>query len=290
MPLSAVRPVNPLGGPLPTNPTPRGVGAGGGSGSLASGALGRGIQGALAFKNALGLPSYQDLFKQFGPGSQEFGNANLASSAAAGLKGNLDADRAGLTAQQRNIAAARSGIVNPTGTAGFKNIMRLTNERAGQQAQTDQLAATDAAQRRGYVGGYSPEQADLNRREAVAQAGYQAADEQRQANQDLFTGETGLYGQEASKYGNELGAYTSLTNTAAELPTKYLSAYSGLLSSLGGGYGDIFGTALKGAMFDTETARALADRTNAANTDKLYGRGYYAPQAPGAGGGNRVVG
>jgi len=263
MPLSAVKPM-PAYNPVRYGPGTSSIQ------SLYSGTGGEtnaeAVKGATAFKNALGLPSYQDLFKQFGPGTQEFGNAGLASSAAADLKGNLASDRAQLAGQQRNLASARAGIVNPTGTQGFKNIMRLTNERAGQQAMTDQIAAADAASRRGYVGGYNPEQADLNRREAVAEAGYQTADEQRQANQDLFTGENALYGNEAQQYGNELGAYTNLTQTAAELPTKYLTAFSGLLGGLGG-YGDIFGTAMKGAMFDEQNRQEQKARNQQPITD-----------------------
>lgn len=211
------------------------------------------VQGALAYKNALGLPSFEDLLGKLGngAGTKEFGNANLASTGADYLKGELENSKKGLAAQQANIQRARSGIVNPTKTAGFKNVMRLTNEREGNAAENDRRLAAEAASRRGFVGGYSGEANDQARRESLANAGYEAAGEERKAQQDLFGGEASLYGSELGQYGQQLGGYTDLTKSAAELPTKWLDSYSNLLGGLGNSYGDIFGTSSQNVRFDT---------------------------------------
>lgn len=219
-----------------------------------SGTNARAVAGAKQFKDALGLPSYQDILGKFGQGTTEYGNSGLAATGASELHGQLGKTRNDLLAQKANIAQARNDIRNPTNTEGFKNIMRLTNERLGNQQENDRRLAAEAASRRGYVGGYSPERGEQDRREATATAGYEAAGKEREAQQALFGGEAGLYGDMLGGYGQELGAYTDLTKTAAELPTKQLSALSGLLGSAGG-FGDIYGTAMKGAMFDEGNRR-----------------------------------
>lgn len=261
-PLSAVTPIGPwkppaapvAGGPSGATPTNmRNMTQQGANLGSAGNTNARAISGALAYKDALGLPSWQDILGQFGPNgtsTKEFGNAGAAGTGADYLKGELDASETGLAAQQKNIAAARAGILNPTGTRGFKDVMRLTNERAGQSLEAGQRQAAEAASRRGYVGGYNPDEAAQAQNEAVAQAGYEAADSSRKDYEDLLGNENQLYGSELGQYGNQLQGYTNLTQTEAELPTKWLSAYSGLLGGLGGNFGDIFSTASKNAQFD----------------------------------------
>jgi hypothetical protein len=260
MPLAGVTPYGTAGGPARPGPRNTGGGnfnAGGFYPQTGSKSLDVAVRGAKTFKDALGLPDYEDILGKLGggQGTREFGNAGRAGTAADEIKGRLDTTRGSLAEQQRNIAMARGGIRNPTRTSGFKNIMRLTNERLGQAAEGERRAAADAVSRRGYVGGYSGERNDIERREALATSGYEAAGKEREAQQALFGGEADLYGSMLGGYGQELGAYTDLTKTAAELPTKWLDAYSGLLSGLGGGYGDIFGTALKATMFDEGNRR-----------------------------------
>lgn len=249
-----VLPYGAAGGPQRKAPMQYAPGAGG-SGRQGGGRTNRyAVEGAKAFKDALGLPSYEDILSKVGGSTREFGNADRASAGAGYLRGELDAGKEGLSRQQRNIAMARSGIRNPTKQAGFKSVMRLTNERLGHAQEQDRQAAAEAASRRGFVGGYSGERGEQERREAIATAGYEAAAAEREAQQALFGGEADLYGSLLGARGQQLGAYTDLTKTAAELPTKWLDAYSGLLSGIGG-YGDIFGTAMKGAMFDEGNRR-----------------------------------
>lgn len=217
------------------------------------------VRGAKAFRDQLGLPSYQDILGKLGngPGSKEFGNAGAAGEGAAFAKGEIGNWKNALKGERGQLDVLRGNIKNPTKTEGFRNVMRLTNERLGQAAQTDQRQAAEAATRRGYVGGYSPGQTEVNRMDALASAGYEAADRERQAQQAQFGNEAGLYGSQLGGYNAALGAYTDLTKTQAELPTKWLDSYAGLLSGLGGGYGDIFGTALKGAMYDEDNRRSI---------------------------------
>lgn len=223
--------------------------------------------GAKAFKDSLGLPDYEDLLGKLGGGgsTREFGNAGRAGEGADYFRKELDA-------QKGNINRARAGIRNPTGTAGFKAVMRLTNERLGNEAENDRRLGAEAASRRGYVGGYSGERLDQDRRERAATAGYEGAASEREAQQKLFEGETGLYGTQA-------GAYTDLTKTAAELPTKWLDSYSNLLGGLSGGFGDIFGTASRNVQFDTGN-----EREDVANRSRAY-RGTQGRLLQGATGG-----
>lgn len=200
-------------------------------------------EGAKQFKSALGLPSYEDILGKLGggQGTREFGNASRAGEGA-------DYFQQQMRDQMGNINRARQGVRNPTGTSGFKTVMQLTDQRLGNEAENDRRQAAEAASRRGYVGGYSGEQGDLERKSAYATAGNEAALAEREAQQKLFEGETGLYGTEAA-------GFTDLTKTAAELPTKYLDAYSNLLGGLSSGFGDIFGTASRNVQFDTGNTR-----------------------------------
>jgi len=219
------------------------------------------VEGAKLFKKELGLPSYEDILGRIGDGfgTREYGNAGAAGEGAAYARGELDRWRSDLALQKGNVGRARKGVQNPTGTEGFKSVMRLTNERAGQAAEAERRQAAEAASRRGYVGGYSPGAVEKNRAESVATAGYEAAAAEREAQLALLGAEADLYGSTIGGYGSALGSYTDLTKTLAELPTKYLDSYSRLLSGLGGDYGSIFGTASQNVRFDTGNEREDAD-------------------------------
>jgi len=220
-----------------TNPYPNAPVGGGGGGRTNRLAT----EGATAYKKAMGLPDFQDLLSGLGGGSKEFGNSGLAASGAADMK-------AKLAAQEANLNRVRGDIRNPTGTEGFKSVMRLTNEELGNATENDRRHAAEAASRRGYVGGYSPDQAAQTTREQLALAGGKAAAGEREAQQNLFTGESSLY-------GNQLSSYTDLTKTAAELPSKWFNSISGLLGGISGGFGDIFHTSSGNVQFDTGNER-----------------------------------
>lgn len=257
----------PLGGVSPTGTNPFAPRYGGeharpapnaGNAALGGGRTNRSaVEGAKLFKSSLGLPSYEDILKRFddGIGTREYGNAGAAGEGAAFARGELDRWRKDFTRQQGRVGAARKGVRNPTGTEGFQNIMRLTNERAGQAAEAERRQAAEAASRRGYVGGYSPGAVEKSRAESVATAGYEAAQAEREAQLALMGQEIDLAGTIRGGYDSSLGAYTDLTKTLAELPTKYLDSYSRLLGGLGGDYGSIFGTASQNVRFDTLNER-----------------------------------
>lgn len=261
-------------GPQTYNPNPNMIG--GGYGPPGPGSTNKSaVAGAKLYRDTLGLPSWQDLLgKLGGQGTTEFGNAGAAGTGAdfmrgelADWKGNLAAQRGQLTAQRNQINAARFGIKNPTRTSAFRDVMRLSNERLGNAVENDRRLAAEAASKRGFVGGYNPEATDRARLESLATAGYEAAGEARKSAQDQFGNEVSLLGQEGNIYGTNLagynaalGGYTDLTKTLAELPTKYLTAYSSLLGGLGGGFGDIFGTSSRNVQFDVENQRSDAAR------------------------------
>lgn len=265
---AGVRP-NPLAGPATpagnpfaprynagsiTNPYP-GTAAGGGGGGRTNRLA---VEGAKAYRDALGLPSWQDILGKFGggPGTTEFGNAGAAGAGADVMRGELTDWKNQLAKQRGQLDVARGDIRNPTRTAGFRDTMRLTNERLGNAVENDRRLAAEAASRRGFVGGYNPEASDRNRLEALATAGYEATDTARKGALDQFNAEGNIYGTNLAGYNAALGGYGELTKTLAELPTKYLTAYSGLLGGLGGGFGDIFGTSSHNVMFDTENERS----------------------------------
>lgn len=246
-------------------------------------------QAAKSYRDTLGLPSFQDLLGKVGSGvgTKEFGNAGAAGAGADFAKNELTGWKGNLGAQQNQLSVLRGNIANPTKTSGFKNVMRLTNERLGQATEAERRQSGEAAAKRGFVGGYNPEASDRNRLEALATAGYETAAGERKSQQDQFANEANVYGAQMGGYQSALGAYTDLTKTQAELPTKWLDSYASLLGGLGGSFGDIYGTALKGEMFDTENRRDDASRLRAENRDKMYGRNYYAGNP--VRGGARVV-
>lgn len=237
-------------------------------------ALDTAISGAKKFRDTLGLPSYADLFKQFGgPGSIEYGNAGAAGEGAKLMRDELMSWRGNLEAQRQNVLADREAIRNPTGQQGFKDVMKLGSERLSAASDEADRRAAEAAGRRGFVGGYNPARTEQDRLESLGQLGITAAQSEREAQQALMGADVGFYGAEMPGYTASLGGYTDLTKTLAELPTKYLTAYSNLLGGIGG-YGDIFGTALKGAMYDDPSRleyQAALEREKAAR-DFSYGQ------------------
>lgn len=237
-------------------------------------ALQTAITGAKQFRDTLGLPSYADILKQMGgPGSIEYGNAGAAATGANALHDELMNWRNNLESQRQNVLADRAAVQNPTGQQGFKDVMKLNSERLSSAAEDADRQAAEAAGRRGFVGGYNPARTEQNRLEELGQLGITAAQSEREAQQGLMNADTGFYSAEMPGYTASLGGYTDLTKTLAELPTKYLTAYSNLLGGIGG-YGDIFGTALKGAMYDDPSRleyQAQLEREKAAR-DFSYGQ------------------
>lgn len=231
-------PTNPFQ-PAPINPNPitrpGGVGPYGvrGAGGI-GGQLGRGVEGAKAFKDMMGLPSWADIMAKLEGGGgvggtgptigglyhdKEYGNAGLAKGGAGKMAYELAQNKKALAAQLANVNKARAAYNDPTAQEGFKNIMRLTSEQENAAVESEREQQAFAAQRRGYVGGYDPGSSEKNRLEQIAQAGYANADAERKAALGLMGQETGLYGAQAGQVSDAMKAYAELTGTAATIPT-----------------------------------------------------------------------
>lgn len=113
---------------------------------------------------------------------------------------------------ERDTALARKGVVqsaaearkaafgfrNPTETGAFKRLMGLANETTAAQAGERSRQAKDAAQRRGYAGGFedTERQSQADQMTALATAGFAGAE----AVQEQF----------GEQYGRAIGAFASL--------------------------------------------------------------------------------
>lgn len=243
--------------------------------------------GAVAFKSAMGLPSFQDLFSKVGgPGGiagggtvgglyddKVFGHAAAASAGAAKAASEMAGWKAAALKGKASLLALKGQIADPTQTAGFKNVMRLNSERLGQASEASRQAAADAASRRGYVGGYNPAATERARLEAIAMAGYEGVGQERKSLQDQYAAEGNVYGSDLGAYSAAMGAYKDLLSTYASIPTKsqssnlqsnpMLDLYSKLLGGLGGSYGDIFGTASHNVQYDTQNTLNAQNRERA---------------------------
>lgn len=273
-------PSSPFARPV-VNPNPVSRPGGPGAGGI-GGQLGRGVEGAKAFKDMMGLPSWADIMAKLeGGGSagggagptigglyhdKEYGNAGMAKAGAAKMAAEMAQNKAALAKQLANVNKARAAYNDPTHQQGFQNIMRLTNEQENAAVESNREAEAFAAQRRGYVGGYNPGRAEKDRLEAIAQAGYENADAERKSALGLLGAETGQYGAQQAEYSDAMKAYADLTGTSATIPTlsqssnlqqgqnPALELYKAMLGGLGGA-GDIFSTGLKGAMYENDDRR-----------------------------------
>lgn len=280
MAFQGVLPYGTRGGPTKPTPVVNNPGSPntGPGGYYGSGTNAKAVSGAAQFKQAMGLPSFEDIFKKLEGAGGTAGGGTIGgryedkiydrSAANAGV-GTTQAElakwRQDLVGQKANLDRVRQDIRNPTQTEGFKNVMRLSDERLGHQQEQDRQDAAFATSRRGFVGGYSPEQGEMERRQATALAGGQAAIDERAAQQALFGGEADLYGADIGGYNSAMDAYTNLASTLASTPTKsfasdtqanpLLGLYGDLLGNLSGGFGDIFGTASKNAQYDENNRR-----------------------------------
>lgn len=106
--------------------------------------------------------------------------------------------KAGLNVTAGAAARAQAGFRDPMKTQAFKNIMGLAGEQTGRQEAERSRHASDAAQRRGYAGGFEDEgrEAEMDRMSALATSGFAGAEAVRQ--------------QEGEMYGKAIGAFTQL--------------------------------------------------------------------------------
>jgi len=252
-------------------------------------------QGAVAYKNAMGLPSFQDLFDKLSGGAggvgggstigglyddKVFGNAGAAKAGAHKAAAELSKWKGDLAKGKASLLALKGQIADPTQTEGFKNIMKLTGERMGQATESARQQAANAQSRRGYVGGYNPAVNEQARLEAMGITGLEANMAERKSLQDQYAAEGDVYGTDVGGYKSALDAYGNLTAAYATTPTKSQSSnlqanplldfYSKLLGGAGGSFGDIFGTSSRNVMFDTTNQRNDAEANRQRNENILY--------------------
>ena len=235
--------------------------------------------GAKAYRDAMGLPSFQDLFDKLSGGAggvgggstigglyddKVFGNAGAAKAGAHKAAAELSKWKGDLAKGKASLLALKGQIADPTQTEGFKNIMKLTGERMGQATESARQEAANAQSRRGYVGGYNPAATEQARLEAMGMTGLEANMAERKSLQEQYAAEGGVYGTDVGGYRSALDAYANLTAAYATTPTKSQSSnvqanplldfYSKILGGIGGNFGDIFGTSSKNVQFDTTNA------------------------------------
>lgn len=187
------------GGPLGTTSVNKNVISNGGTPVIGGTSFLGGTFGSLFGKapNAkitppkVGLPTRAD----FGPNAQaptiaDPNRANYGEPSRAGI------DDAAMVGRM-----SEAGFLNPRGTGAFKNLMGLANEQTGLQESERARQSADAAQRRGYAGGGEDDarQAASDKMQALASAGFQAADTIQQ--------------REGDQYGRAIGAFTQLQSS-----------------------------------------------------------------------------
>lgn len=110
-------------------------------------------------------------------------------------------DRTGLDETAGAARGALEGFNDPTGTGSFKRLMGLAGEQTAAAAGEQSRHAADAAQRRGYGGGFedTAREASADRMSALATAGFQGAQQVQQ--------------EEGAQYGRAIGAFTALQDS-----------------------------------------------------------------------------
>lgn len=142
------------------------------------------------------------------PSSGDFGDPATAPTINDPNKGDYGLDptdkaaaQAGITTAAGVANKAQFGFNNPTKTGAFANLMNLANEQTGAAQQAAQMQAKDAAQKRGYAGGFedTSRSSSIDRMNALATAGFQGADQIQQ--------------EEGAQYGRAIGAFTALQDS-----------------------------------------------------------------------------
>ncbi len=123
-------------------------------------------------------------------------------------------DRGQLDQTAAAAESARKGFEDPTGTSAFKNIMGGTEIATQQALSAEEQQAKDAAQRRGYAGGFedTARAAGAQRMQALAQAG--------------FAGAQAVQEQEGAQYGRAIGAYAQMQDSYNQAMTTGNVAYA----------------------------------------------------------------
>jgi hypothetical protein len=265
------------------------------------------VTGAKAYRDSLGLPSYESIFSKAGGGAKTgppqsvkertattvarptgpqlletggrykdkvFGNAGEAKAAAAAAKGELGQWKAELAKGKAELAKLRGFIQDPTSSQGFKTVMAMAGERLGHATEAERQQQAEAQSRRGFVGGYNPESTERARLESIAMAGGQAVLDERAAQQQQFAMEGDVYGTDVGAYGTALDAATQAAMAAASIPTEsWASDRQTTVNPEWGAYNAALDRADERtrAEYARETANAdRAQKAEQANADRLY--------------------
>lgn len=260
-------------------------------GGAGVGPVGNAAREARYAMDTMGVPSFKDIWDKvsgvggggFG-GIKEFGNSGAAGAGADFAKTQLTDWKSNLSGLQNQISARQkegygkpasnvfggrvgadiSEYTHPTSSPAFRAAMGLAREQTGAASAEVQRNAMEASQKRGYFGGYDPRQSDIDRMSALSEAGFAGVKSIRDQALSKYGTDVGGYtstdqlnkGLAADRYKTDIGAledqyktgmsgyqaglgsYTDLTKTQAELPTKWLSALSPLLSGAMGMFGN----------------------------------------------------
>jgi len=178
-------------------------------GSNTGGGFGGTGQAGSIFAQFLKAPNAPIRPAQVGlPSPGDYGTPGTAPTIADPSKGNYGLDptdkanaQRGIEEAAANAAEAHFGFDNPMKTGAFATLMNQANELTGGAQQAAAMQAKDAAQRRGYAGGFedSSRSASIDKMNALASAGFAGADSIRKTEGDM--------------YGKAIGAFTALQDS-----------------------------------------------------------------------------
>lgn len=174
-----------------------------GMGSAAGSKLGIGSTFKTLFSGAPNAPIKQA--KVVLPSRSDYGAPTAAPTIADPSRSSYGTpDATGLKDTRGTAMKAQFGFNNPRGTGAFKSLMGLAEAQTSQQVSEQGRHASDAAQRRGYSGGFedSARQSQQDRMSGLASAGFAGADQVRQS--------------EGEEYGRAIGAFTQLQSSYNE--------------------------------------------------------------------------
>lgn len=206
--------IPPTGG-VASNPSPFGTGAFASN----SGSVFRQLQGKAPNANISPVQVER-------PDRADYGTPGAAPTITDPNKGDYGLDPADKLANQRALTSAGGiankaqwGFNNPTKTGAFANLMNLAGETTGAAQQAAALHAKDAAQRRGYAGGFedTARQSSIDKMNALAMAGGTAAESIRKDEGDM--------------YGKAIGAFTALQSSYNEAQASGNTAFAHDLTS-----------------------------------------------------------
>lgn len=266
--------------------------------------LGRATQGVKGYLSAIGLPggiggllggggAFGGV-TNFGPGFQGMPAISRPHMERPEASEFGMPSREGLDEIHGDLGRFREGYEHPTQTGAFANLMNLASTRTASAMDSMREEGSRAAQRRGFVGGFSgsEERAGRDRMRALAAEGFQAAGDIRAQEAEQYRAALQQYGEASGAFNAQMQernrqyfdalqqartsqtaadtAYNTALIEASKVPAEYLKSFGGLGGDiLGGG---LFGAAIGGARSEAEGAYRASHPQGVPNPQ--------APQAP----------